>query len=745
MKQYICLIVICFFLFNISVKTQDIVGVSEIDETTDYIDIANDLFENAQYFEAIEYYEIARKQRVNRRKSELLSNLAECYRKIRNYGKAEELYKILLAEYGTDYKLSSFWLGRMQQANEKYQEAISSYELFFNMNIQNLENYKIVARNGVVGSQAAIEENNKPVFVAEELNIEGVVSSSFYGAHYNDSLLWMTTSVKVEKERKINFKHIKGVYSDYYVDRLYYTKKSEMNIWSDGKMVENLFYTMHNNYLPPSFSSDGSKMFVTICEKTKEPFCEIYYSVFSKEDGAINLNILETPINDEENFEFSSKDACHFSFNGNEWLVFASNRPGGQGGYDLYICQLNKEMKTTNVVSLGNQINSPFDEFSPYYDEQTQTLFFSSNGLPGYGSFDVFVVEGNPVKGWGEVKNMGKPVNSGADEYYYYQKEIDDDFLAFVSSNRKVGYNCCDKVYSVDKIDYKYNLSIRAFDKWTKIPIDSVNIEISHKGKEEFHVNLNSGSNNSVTKSLLQENSYDVLVSKSEFDTINIIVPPMLNDTFVDVYLDRLFVYLSGIVTDSSTKDTLDEVSMVFVDSDNLVFDSLKSDNPVGYRLKIPKDRWDRVEINKKGYMFFTKDLSFSNEEILNGNVIRNFALNKIEVGAKVIFHNIEFEFGSAKLKTSSYPELDRIYKFLSDNPDIKLEISGHTDNVGSYAINLSLSKQRAASVVDYLVLKGIQESRIHSVGFSYDKPIAPNDSDENRALNRRVEFEIIK
>ena len=115
------------------------------------------------------------------------------------------------------------------------------------------------------------------------------------------------------------------------------------------------------------------------------------------------------------------------------------------------------------------------------------------------------------------------------------------------------------------------------------------------------------------------------------------------------------------------------------------------------------------------------------------------------EQQTSVRINNIFFDFNKSELKPESFLELDRLFKFLNDNPEIKVEISGHTDNVGSDEYNLKLSEARANSVKDYLVSKGINSNRINAMGYGKSKPVATNDTDEGRQLNRRVEFKILR
>jgi len=119
--------------------------------------------------------------------------------------------------------------------------------------------------------------------------------------------------------------------------------------------------------------------------------------------------------------------------------------------------------------------------------------------------------------------------------------------------------------------------------------------------------------------------------------------------------------------------------------------------------------------------------------------------LIKVKVGKKVVLNNILFQTGKAILTAGSYAELDRLLGILKDNPLMRIEISGHTDNTGSLALNSKLSEDRAKAVVEYLVQKGVEKGRLEFKGFGPQQPIADNTTSEGRARNRRVEFKILE
>lgn len=122
----------------------------------------------------------------------------------------------------------------------------------------------------------------------------------------------------------------------------------------------------------------------------------------------------------------------------------------------------------------------------------------------------------------------------------------------------------------------------------------------------------------------------------------------------------------------------------------------------------------------------------------------KDLMLVPIEVGATVRLNNIFFETGKAELKKSSFAELDRVVKFLNSNPNVTIEVSGHTDNVGNSGANQTLSQKRASAVTEYLLSKGIEKSRLTSKGYGAEKPVADNSTEQGRTLNRRVEFTIL-
>jgi len=184
-------------------------------------------------------------------------------------------------------------------------------------------------------------------------------------------------------------------------------------------------------------------------------------------------------------------------------------------------------------------------------------------------------------------------------------------------------------------------------------------------------------------------------------------------------------------------------IEIIDLDENNIVQTTISQRGSGKYNVLLKERKGYGVEINAPGYMFLL-DMIPGPESEEDTLILKNFSMKKMKVGASVVLHNIFFEFNSSTLTPESYPELARVIKFMDSNPTIRVEIDGHTDNVGSAEYNLKLSEERAKSVARYLIKQGVDPSRIMYKGFGFSQPVATNETEEGRAQNRRVEFKII-
>jgi outer membrane protein OmpA-like peptidoglycan-associated protein len=173
------------------------------------------------------------------------------------------------------------------------------------------------------------------------------------------------------------------------------------------------------------------------------------------------------------------------------------------------------------------------------------------------------------------------------------------------------------------------------------------------------------------------------------------------------------------------------------------VLTRIQTDETGKYLITLPVGKDYAFFVNRKGYLFFSANFPLSKKSPDSTYNI-DIPLQPVEANASIVLNNIFFETNKYDLKEESIAELDKIFLLLRDNPTLKILISGHTDNVGNAKDNLTLSNNRAQSVVKYLIEKGIEAQRLTFKGFGATLPVADNKTEEGRALNRRTELKVV-
>ncbi|MEL7148138.1 MAG: OmpA family protein, partial [Bacteroidota bacterium] len=394
--------------------------------------------------------------------------------------------------------------------------------------------------------------------------------------------------------------------------------------------------------------------------------------------------------------EFDSKISnthleAHFFINQSEdRIIFASDKDGKSKGLELYQSFKDASGDWSKPAPLSDIINSEFDEDSPFLTADGKTLYFSSNGHNTLGKYDVFKSTYDEASGdWTEPLNMGFPINTPDDETNF--KMNDDSRSGYFSSDR---YNSKGEhdIYFFWEIS-KVTITGKIIDKNTNEPL--VNAEI------KFH--------------------------PSEYD----------DESFV-AYTDRNGNYSTEIISDEIFRvEILEDLKVIHNDryevhatqgkSIDLKKDFLVDGLSKGELAKIEQDKNEVIEFADE-----LTDISFLG--------------NKFRAGNKAITRNIYFQSGSSNLKSDSDAVLQQIRKMLKENPKLKIEIGGHTDNVGEHDFNMKLSLERAESVKYWLVDNGISRYRLTPKGYGETKPLASNDDEEfGRELNRRIEIIVIE
>ena len=201
---------------------------------------------------------------------------------------------------------------------------------------------------------------------------------------------------------------------------------------------------------------------------------------------------------------------------------------------------------------------------------------------------------------------------------------------------------------------------------------------------------------------------------------------------------------ISGKVFDSKTKKPL-ESTIEYSDLNKNNSPGLASSDPLNgsYKISLTTGNIYQFLAVKNGYYPISENIDLTKLKDYT-ELNKDLYLTPIEKGSSIRLNNLFFDFNKSDIKKESYPELERLVDLLQKNPTIKIEIAGHTDNVGDQDYNLKLSQQRADAVVSFLKTKKIADDRIKGVGYGKNKPIANNETEEGKAINRRVEFLIL-
>jgi len=395
------------------------------------------------------------------------------------------------------------------------------------------------------------------------------------------------------------------------------------------------------------------------------------------------------PLPAEINTEFRETSAC-FSPDGNH-LYFVSDRPEGFGGSDIYVSTKNKKGKWEKAKNLGPIINTEFNEETVFMHPDGRTLYFSSEGHRSMGGFDIFTSQRNETTGtWEEPENLGFPVNSP-----------DDDLCFVLSANGRHGYSSNIRSDSHGGYDI-YKMTFLGPEK----PLMLSN--------EDYLIAVRA---NPVSQMAMEEN--------------------------VTLKTIRLTI-VKGLVTDGLTNNPVAaQIDIVDNEKNEVIFTSHTNSTTGNFLVSLPSGKNYGLIVKSDGYLFHSENFNLPPATEYQ-EISKDIALNNLKKDVKIILKNVFFETGSSNLRPASYAELGRLSKLLTDNPDLRIEISGHTDNQGNKTANLKLSEERAKSVVDFLITEGIASNRLEFKGYGFEQAIADNASEEGRALNRRVEFKVL-
>ena len=194
---------------------------------------------------------------------------------------------------------------------------------------------------------------------------------------------------------------------------------------------------------------------------------------------------------------------------------------------------------------------------------------------------------------------------------------------------------------------------------------------------------------------------------------------------------------------DGLLQEPIEAEIKIFDNTTGDVYSVMRSNSATGkFLLSLPSGLNYGISVEADGYLFHSENFNLPEGSSYN-MVNKDIELKNINIGSKIALRNVFFDTGKSEVKIDSYPELDRLIQLMTDIPSLKIELSGHTDNVGDDVSNERLSQRRAEAVRAYLVSRSLDGSRITAIGYGASRPVDSNDTKVGRANNRRTEFEI--
>lgn len=380
------------------------------------------------------------------------------------------------------------------------------------------------------------------------------------------------------------------------------------------------------------------------------------------------------------------------------------------------ICSVNRSGGDGNTWSapkeLGPEVNvNGFNAMQPFVSKDGKYLLFSSDRPGGFGKYDLWYCPLRADGSMGQAVNMGKVINTEEDDQAPYYNPLSKKLL--FSSAGRVGMGGLD-----------FYESEGSFTSWT---------EPRNPGYP-----FNSSKDDVYFTPLDNEDSEGYISSDRE------------SVCCLEVFhVRKEYITIQGTLFNCKTKLPLEGALVTLADSTQKMQLTTAADGKYSFRINSNRE----IKLSAEKDNFFKKVLTYSYDDLAKTDTLitTEFCLSPFKIGIPIVIKNVLYEFNSAELTETSKALIDELYLIMADNETMEIELSAHTDNIGSAEYNMDLSERRAQSCVDYLISKGISANRMQSKGYGFSMPVAPNqhkdksDNPEGRQLNRRTEFKVIK
>jgi outer membrane protein OmpA-like peptidoglycan-associated protein len=398
---------------------------------------------------------------------------------------------------------------------------------------------------------------------------------------------------------------------------------------------------------------------------------------------------------------------------GSVFFFSACNRHDGYGSCDIYYTR-RVGSNWGKPQNIGPPINTRYWEAQPSVTADGRTIYFVSNRPGGYGGADIWVSHLDQFGEWSEPRNLGPNINTAKNENNPFIHA--DNHTFYFCSEGHLGMGASD-IYITRKNNEGEWMQPQNLGYPINTHANETGILVSAQGNKAYF----------ASDALGGLGGMDIY----EFSLHDSIRPKPVS-------------YVTGIVHDKNTGKSLSSIiELIDIETSYLVAQSFSDPVTGKYLVVLPSGRKYVFNASRSGYLFFSQSFNVpaGQEEAMQMDI----PLSPIASGVKMVLNNVFFDTDSYHLINESKIELDRLIQFMRENPRVKIEIGGHTDNRGGLAANMILSEYRAKAVHDYIISQNIDPGRMSFKGYGPEQHVAPNDTDANRARNRRTEIKIVE
>ncbi len=699
------------------------------------VDRADQFYNEMAYSRAIELYmQAVRKGSVE---DKTIHNLANAYREVGDTKNAEVWYAQAV-QLRSRQPIEIYHYAQTLKSNEKYAEANNWMRLYNEMVPEDTRGVMHVTAGDYV-------TKNSPIVQAYKISPLTVnTSGSDFGTSFfmNESIVYASTT-----ERNPSVKREYSWRGQPYLDLFVSDRVAGGGVTSPQNFSKALNTKFHEG--PLSFTKDGLQVYFTsnnysYQKKTAKSShggvtnLKIYRATLAGNDF---VNIEELPFNSDEFSVCSpslSKDGTR--------LYFSSDMPGGYGGYDLYVVDIDHGF-FGRPVNLGSDINTEGNENYPFIHE-SNTLFFASDGYTGLGGYDIY--NAKLRKGvFKEKTNLGKPVNSSKDDFCFI---VDSAMTSgYFSSNREGGkgeddiyaflYEMPTEIYSLTGNVYDENeFAIAEVTVFIKDEVTGATLGKAVTDRDGF-----------FSFNVSRYSKYKIVTQSASYLSTSVDVPivPSGDIKSLKINLERGIYSVLGAVRDSETNFPLSDVKISLLKTSNMGEQTNSTRTDGKFEFQLEANSTYRFVASRNGYLNNVASFSTVNRESGNPIDLSDIVMTKLKLGLTFEVPKVYWDYAKWDLRQESIESLLQIYEFLNANPNVDIELSSHTDSRGAAEDNMGLSQRRAEAARNYLLQRGITSNRVSAKG--YGESMVRNGcfdnvecTEEQHQFNRRTEVKIM-